>query len=912
MGQTSSQPAHETSHQLDGGEENVILEKSKENKHKRKKRKSTESEEQSKEEESARALLELKNGVGRDLRADIHHDDFAASAQLVAESSPYRPPYTGVNDDSAHARKKSKHTGKSHRNKNKQGGYGHLAEMPTGEDLYDGVETQLQEQPDEVFNLNYFSSAGPPHSQLAQYTLSLDDIDSNDEDVASLLQEYQNETVQTVPESPRIQQHGKYGIQDEFQQVSADSYGDGAEPAMTSSYQLPSLVYSSPTVGERDKRKRKRREHKSSTKENGPENLLACGEGQHALDFGHCDPNSAWLDESFNLANTADPTLVDQFPVDPALTDMTVNDTKNGEDLTFQQTALQGKLKRSSRKRKRETNQPSIEAFVNGSHRTTFDHSLSEDQQDHVLPGIEELQSRGPRDADQTQTPASKRKRRLPSIEREPTPPPKKARYKSLGNKVQRGGQKGKVYNPPMTEIAEKGGMFTKTEAAKLVKFRDAYCEDNGLTERQFNERIQSSARSDRALKAFWGEVCAVLPYRTHHSIQRYCRRQFHNYTARGKWTKEEDEMLALAVAEKGKSWKAVGEMIERMPEDCRDRYRNYHTGADYQNKWDWTDAEVRHLCEAVNDCMQAKAGERRRARAIEYEGRDMPESDTDEEVRETELINWAIVSQKIGGVRSRLQCSYKWKRLKNDDRIQYLKHEGRVRREIKQIDSGKGPGRNWRLGKAKKKVVNMLPGDKYDILQALANCGAYEEGNIPFKSLGSEAFRAVWSTIDCKTAWAMMKDEVPGSEKMSYQNVVNRLLTRLMAEESDRLDVHWAGEGGRQRARSGGEKTEKRKRKRKSAKIVETSDLDKDVKEDHGMHDEEESGMQEQEDSLLGEEIDGGTSNELSTNGDVDGALTQELEEALTSEGDSAVEDSADSNVDDELASQVQLLRKV
>ncbi|KAI4126249.1 MAG: hypothetical protein LQ347_005050 [Umbilicaria vellea] len=904
MGQTSSQPAPETSEQLGSGDE-LKVEKGKGRKHKRKKRKSAESEAQSKEEESARALLELKNGVGLDFKAGVNDDDLAASAQLVAESSPYRPSRTAIDGTLAHTRQRSKHKEKGHRSEKKLDVYGELAQLPTGEDLYDSIEAQLQEQPDEVFDLDYLSSAAPPQSQLPEYTIGLDEIDSNDENVAALLQEYENET---VPESPIVQHQDTSGTQDEFQLVSAQPYRNGEERAMTSSYQLPSLTYSSPIIGEKDKRKR--RKNRSSTKETGPENATACGEGQHALDLSHQDPNGAWLDEGFHLANIAGLTAEDQFPLDPALTDVVVKDSQRVEHLSPEQTAQQEKLKRPSRKRKREANQRCIEAFDNGSHGTSFDLPLSQTEQETILPGIEEPQSGGSQNADQSQTPAQKRKRRMPSAEREPTPPPKRARHKSLGNKVQRGGQKGSAYNPSMIEIAEKGGMFTEVEAAKLRKFRETYCEENDLPERQFNERIQSSARNDQTLKAFWSEVCGILPYRTNHSIQRYCRRQFHNYAARGTWTKEEDEALQLAVAEKGKSWKAVGEMIERLPEDCRDRYRNYHTGAQLQNKWEWTDQEVRYLCKAVNECMQAMAIERHRVKELEYEGRDLPESDTDEETREVQLINWGIVSQKIGGMRSRLQCLYKWKRLKNDDKIQYLKHEGRVRRKIKRIDSGKGPGRNWRLGKSQRRVQNMLPGDKYDFLQALASCGAYEESNIPWKSLGAAPFRAVWSTIDCKTAWTLLKEEVPGFELMSYQNIVNRLLTKLMAEESNRLGEHWIGEGEKRRAKTGGHES-----KAKSAENVEASDEDEDEDEnDPGIvFDEAESGMQDQDDSLFGDEIGDGTTFEPSTNGDGDEGLVEDVEEALVNEDDhDLAPDSADGGVDDQLASQVQLFQNV
>lgn len=156
-------------------------------------------------------------------------------------------------------------------------------------------------------------------------------------------------------------------------------------------------------------------------------------------------------------------------------------------------------------------------------------------------------------------------------------------------------------------------------------------------------------------------------------------------------------------------------------------------------------------------------------------------------------LINWQVVSDRMGGTRSRLQCSYKWNRLKNADRESYLK-------EIRRLEKGKGlksktdsgSSGSWRLRRSMKKLKNMKSGDKYDILQAFADCGAPTESDIPWMSLGSKEFRERWSAMDLRAALELFKGQIPGSERMSYQEVVNRVYTRLMADDPSGFDDHW------------------------------------------------------------------------------------------------------------------------
>lgn len=239
--------------------------------------------------------------------------------------------------------------------------------------------------------------------------------------------------------------------------------------------------------------------------------------------------------------------------------------------------------------------------------------------------------------------------------------------------------------------------------------------------------------------------------------------------------------------------------MIDRFAEDCRDRYRNYHVNATNRNREHWTEAEVKNLCWAVYDCMKEMKAERRKAREEKFDGRDVPDSEpeSDQEVGELKLINWQAVSDRMGsagGGRSRLQCSFKWGKLKTAERDRYWKDLKAVVNDKSRSIQRKSTqqDKHWRLRRARKKLDNMKTGDRYDFLQALATCGAVNIGNIPWRLLGDEEFRAKWRTVDRKAAWEKFKAEVPGSAEMDYRDVINRLLTKLLAKHSNQLDERW------------------------------------------------------------------------------------------------------------------------
>ena len=344
--------------------------------------------------------------------------------------------------------------------------------------------------------------------------------------------------------------------------------------------------------------------------------------------------------------------------------------------------------------------------------------------------------------------------------------------------------------------LGGKGG-FSADEIAKLDNYRDQYCASNDLPIPGFNHLIQSNVRSNEYIVNIFNEIQDLFPNRTRSSVQRFCRRRFHNFHARGVWTPEEDADLKAAVALKGTSWKAIGELLGRFNEDCRDRYRNYLApSAEHRNKDAWTETEVINLSHSVLDCMSMMKQERQKAKQ-EKAGYDVPlsESDSDQEAEDLKLINWQTVSDMMGRrrtARSRIQCSFKWSKIKQADRDRYLKEIKTAQSNLRSLERGKYTANNmkrstgWRLKAASKQVMNMKSGDKCDLLNAMLDSAAPEEENIPWRLIGDEAFRQRWTFSERKAGWLAMKKQVDGSEHMDYREIAQHLLIDILSQGVD------------------------------------------------------------------------------------------------------------------------------
>jgi hypothetical protein len=307
-------------------------------------------------------------------------------------------------------------------------------------------------------------------------------------------------------------------------------------------------------------------------------------------------------------------------------------------------------------------------------------------------------------------------------------------------------------------------GKFSEEELGIINNEMLKYREMCDITTFDLNQIIQDTPGK---LASLWDEMCEALPDRPRQAIVKVCRRKFHNFGVRGKWTKEEDQELKEAYERFPKRWKQIGQILNRHHEDVRDRWRNYVVCGDSMKRESWTEEEEDNLRSVVGECIQAvrelKAAEIARNPNMIHDPRP-----------DIELIDWQIVSEKFGRTRSRLQCLDKWNRL--------------TRLENSEDDSKElelGP-RSWRVKTANKDVKHMRREDYLELLIALRNSHAGREGKVNWAKLGDLDLRTKWTCMARKVAWKKLRASVPGNEQMKFQDIVTLLLNNLPENDAE------------------------------------------------------------------------------------------------------------------------------
>ena len=204
-------------------------------------------------------------------------------------------------------------------------------------------------------------------------------------------------------------------------------------------------------------------------------------------------------------------------------------------------------------------------------------------------------------------------------------------------------------------------GTFSEDQLARLDDFKDRYCEMNSISSRTFNERIQHTETDVPIWKReLWTSVYEVLPEREHRSLQRVCRRRYHNFKRQFKWTEEEEQELKDLVLEKGPKWKEIGSLLDRSQDDVINRWKNYlnSNSAGTQNMGPWSLEESNKLREIVREARQALLDARRQDR--EEKGLAPLEDDNEQGLPK---LSFTAIAQRMGD-RNRLQCLHKWKKM--------------------------------------------------------------------------------------------------------------------------------------------------------------------------------------------------------------------------------------------------------
>ena len=767
---------------------------------------------------------QLSGEAANNISRSSVEDDLAASSQLV--NGTYNSQVYEVSDLQGPQEKSERdHEHREKRRKTRS----QPEDIPSPEDVRSSGENPLHSprSPDAQDSLNELFEDESDEAPI-QSSHKLDDIQSDDGDIASLLQDYEDLGMSSYPLN---------GAPETSSNLHDGNF-TGALP-ISSPPASPSHV----TTSIRNKRKGKRKRHSAPSSDVYVEEGQTWPgvTGQHSLDIDFEAFDELCAANDVGSANLFDDIPGQALPLNPVLIEgddepvpTVAGNVTQTEGCATPSSASKGQRRRTSSRSKSHKTKHNGDAEVPlVSNSLLFDDFplLNEHQQDQVLPGFEDMQRQssqeylpsGASSAEDSVCSESVHGHTPENGYASATAPPRRKASKPDKGLVQ--GNRGLHYSSsPVQEVVPKdlpkGGPYSNAEITKLENYRDGYCEANDISNWQFNELVHTPSTGNDRVKDLLEGAYETLPNRTKTSLRRFCYRRFHNFSVRGVWTAEDDKLLKQAVAEKGKSWVEVGQIMGRFHEDVRDRWRNYHVNAKTRKKEIWTDIEVMNLVRAVVDCMQLMREARWKSLEVKYEGRDIPDSAiaSEQAVDDSKLINWQVVSDRMGASRSRLQCSFKWAHLRDEERRHYIRKVRAARKEQAAAAAGrKAPKKPWRTVKAFRRVQQMRPGDKQELLEALSGCGALSEKNIPWQSLGGPNFKARWSTVDKKAAWQLMKENFAGADQMHYEDVVNRLMTSHMAETEnldERYDpqVHGSLDPSKQMTKA--EKAESKKKK--------------------------------------------------------------------------------------------------
>lgn len=265
-----------------------------------------------------------------------------------------------------------------------------------------------------------------------------------------------------------------------------------------------------------------------------------------------------------------------------------------------------------------------------------------------------------------------------------------------------------------------------------------------------------------------------MCPDRKRQKVINVARKKFHNFVARGTWTPEQDAELASLIEVHKTAWSKIAGIINRHPEDVRDRYRNYIVCGANQRKDVWSEEEEAHLSEIVRDAMAAID----ELRAAE------PDKPLLKKAYE-ELIDWQDISEQMGRTRSRLQCITKWKAMQM--RLQGKKKEKKSgpsqgSEKKKQQPSQGEPSVSdedlaFQLDVARQQLASMREEEQYRLVLAIQGASALSEDQIPWTKLLDKKFRRQWTRGTQALLWDRLKQTVTDWESMTVLDIAQQLI---------------------------------------------------------------------------------------------------------------------------------------
>lgn len=340
-------------------------------------------------------------------------------------------------------------------------------------------------------------------------------------------------------------------------------------------------------------------------------------------------------------------------------------------------------------------------------------------------------------------------------------------------------------------------GRYTDGELALLTEAVHAWRDDHDLTQAAMNDLVNSNARTNDFPGGLWDFICGVLPDRERHSVQKAVKRKFNN-RKRGTWTPEDDEELCELYRMYQNQWQRIGEENNRGAEASRDRWRNYCKNGKAQQSGEWSPAEEKRLAQLMRDTVQVLVDQR------------MKDIKAGKSVSEhfdpAELMDFGILSEKMGGTRSRLQCRNKFEKFKTREspNLAYIRKPADaldgLEFEVTTKEAGRKSKPKARLSTARMSEEaealhnynqKMLIGDKYYILTCISRAldkmpVDTDEESIPWDEIYERDDKTSWSILDRKTVLRQMQTLYPAPDDQTCLDVIEGITDILEADYDD------------------------------------------------------------------------------------------------------------------------------
>ncbi|GAO18433.1 hypothetical protein UVI_02042520 [Ustilaginoidea virens] len=301
-------------------------------------------------------------------------------------------------------------------------------------------------------------------------------------------------------------------------------------------------------------------------------------------------------------------------------------------------------------------------------------------------------------------------------------------------------------------------GRFSDDELARIADVVENFRVEQALSQPEVNHLIQQpgGTAAGRTNEQLWLRIFAVCPDRHRQKLINITRKKFHNFVARGTWTAEQDAELTALISVHGTKWSHIAALINRHPEDLRDRYRNYTVCGRNQRKDAWTEEEEARLTQCIMGSM----------RAVDALRIGKPEDSVLWKSSYEELIDWQDISERMDRTRSRLQCITKWKamnlRISGGDELACTQPDSRI---------------SFRLEKARRQLASMPGEERYRLVVAI-HCNAVgKDVKIPWQRLVDKMFRNQWHKRTQMLLWRRLRSLTPCPAESTVWNATHYLM---------------------------------------------------------------------------------------------------------------------------------------